>query len=488
MAYYPKFSELLDKYLAEEDRSCAWLSQRLNIAPSTVSRWINYAKRPGAPETVIRIADLLRVRDSIQRQGFLAAAGYGYQEAPKEAPVAQHATNPVVGSLASGDHRIIGGSPYAFVRGEQVLGNRFQTPAPFMTPPLPPQGILGRDETLTQILQLMKLNKQSPPKGCHGSPATNVPPVALRGMGGIGKTTLAIALGRLEIMPRLFPDGVLWVQLGPNPQIRQLLDGWGRALGVDLRAERNEQACYERLQAILYHRRMLLLIDDVWEVSHGKYFTIAGPQCRTLITTRESPMAHALATRERTIAVEVLKPAPALALLASLAPEAVAADKTKAKRLCKQLGYLPLALKMAGELLANEADVPSRMKRLVRQLIAQPEARLQLCQPEGRLGLSNNEPVSLQAILGMSIKRLGKTDQERFAMLKELSDGPRSCATTCKCSLEEAEATLSRFIQRGVLGKGYRIHALWADYAAKMRQNMLAHPDGPSQMLASGHV
>ena len=343
--------------------------------------------------------------------------------------------------------------------------------APFMTPPLPPQGIYGRDTDIAQLFDLLALDDKS---------TTNVPPVALRGLGGIGKTTLATALGRLEIVPKYFPDGVLWVALGPKPTVRLLLDEWGRALGVDLLPEKDEAACRDRLRAILYQRQLLLIIDDIWNVADGSYFLVGGPYSRTLLTTRESPVAYTLATRERTLRVDVLSPDAALALLGTLAPEAVATDKQNAMRLCERLEFLPLALTLAGRMLATEADVLARMRRLVDELIERREARLQLLQAEGRLGLEEDQPVSLQAILGLSVNRLDQVDQERFAMAAVFGGEPltweiNAAAYVWECSVEEAEDTVARFIQRGLVerrGKRYWMHALLADYAAEMMEKM----------------
>ena len=339
--------------------------------------------------------------------------------------------------------------------------------APFQVPAFPTQGVLGREDDLRQIVKLLVLESEQ---------ATDVPPVVLRGMGGIGKTTLSIALGRLEIVRRRFPDGVLWTALGPNPSIRLQLNNWGRALGVDLFIERDEAACRERLRTALYHRQVMLIVDDVWNPVHGDFFQIAGPKCRTVFTTREVPIANHLATQDRILRVDILKPEPALELLRRLAPQAVAADEKATLRLCERLEFLPLGLTLAGRYLANEADVPQRMQRLINELIERREARLQLTQVEKRPGIDTENPVSIQAILGMSVDRLNTTDQKRFAILGVFGGEPltwdfNAATHMWETSIEDAERTLSQLIQRGLVerrGDRYWMHALLVDYAHEL--------------------
>ena len=341
-------------------------------------------------------------------------------------------------------------------------------PRPYLVPPFPLQGVIGRNKDLTTISAQLALSEKS---------VTEIPPVALQGMGGVGKTTLALAVGRMEGIRTFFPDGVLWAELGPSPITRTLLNDWGRALGVDLYPERDENACVERLRDILSERRVLLLVDDVWEAEHGSLFHVAGPKCRTLFTTRETPIAHALATRARTFRVNVLNPEDAFQLLARLVPEAVATDQIAARKLCDKLEYLPLALKLAGRLLANEADVRGRMQRLVDELAEHGGARLDLEQREGRKGIDEDHPVSLRAILGLSVHRLTSLDQERFAQLAVFGGEPltweiNAAAFVWDCSQEESEATTAHLIQRGLIEPRqedrYQMHALLSDYAAEL--------------------
>jgi hypothetical protein len=345
-------------------------------------------------------------------------------------------------------------------------------PEPYLVPTLPPHGVFGRDETLIKIEEML---------ASRSADALDTPPVALRGFGGIGKTTLAISIGRRQNVVALYPGGVFWAELGPNPAIRQLLTTWGDALGLDLRIERDDRALEAKLRNAFARRRALLIVDDVWEPDHAQRFLLGGPDCRTLLTTRESRIAYSLTTPDRTLKVDLLSLAAALQMLEKMAPQAVALDREAAKRLCAKLDGLPLAIKLAGRLLAIEADVPSRMRNLVDELIERRDARLELSQYEHRAGLSDEEPVSLKAILGMSVDRLDHVDKERFAMLAVFGGEPLTweigaTAAVWQCTTNEAEATTSRLIQRGLVeqrpDKRYWMHALLADYANSLLEEM----------------
>jgi transcriptional regulator with XRE-family HTH domain len=459
MTTYSDFAELINRYLEQRDRNLSWLARRLGINHSTVSRWLNQDTRPADPETVIRIADVLGVHDPKERQLLLIAAGFGYIEAePSEA--------------APRSAEFIQDSPPQTVPATDALSrdtgtSTAPTAPPYMIPPLPPHGVLGRDEMLASLHELLHLGDPS---------AANVPPAALHGMGGVGKTTLAIALGRRANTAQLFPDGVLWATVGPSPTIRNLLNDWGHAIGENLAGERDAEACKMRLRSALFHRRIMAIVDDVWEATHGQAFVVTGPLGRTLFTTRESPAAFALTTRERTLRVDVLPAEAAMALLSRLVPEAMRIDEHSALRLCERLEFLPLALTLAGRLLAQEADVPKRMKRLLDELLERRATRLNLAGAEGRPGLGEGQPASLHAILGLSVARLNRVEQERFAILSAFGGEPLTwelgaAAFLWQCSEDEAEVTISHLIQRGLVmrrGEQYWMHALLADYAAEM--------------------
>jgi transcriptional regulator with XRE-family HTH domain len=76
MSYHPEFAALLDRYLGEQERSAAWLAQRLGINPATVTRWRNGNNRPNSPDMVVRIADILGIHGD-DRSRLLQAVGYG---------------------------------------------------------------------------------------------------------------------------------------------------------------------------------------------------------------------------------------------------------------------------------------------------------------------------------------------------------------------------------------------------------------------------
>jgi hypothetical protein len=153
-----------------------------------------------------------------------------------------------------------------------------ETPrVPFMVEELP-DDYVPRSEQLNQLLALVLDEKREAPV------ATTV---ALHGTGGYGKSMLAQVVCHDEDVREAFDEGILWVTLGEDPG-----DLTGRVVDLVevLSGERpgfaNLDAAEARLAELLADRDILLVIDDVWDMTHLKPFIRGGPRCARLITTR----------------------------------------------------------------------------------------------------------------------------------------------------------------------------------------------------------
>jgi Mrp family chromosome partitioning ATPase len=89
-------------------------------------------------------------------------------------------------------------------------------------PIAPPHRLVGRDEAMTELRA----------KLCRRDGVAAIS--ALKGLPGVGKTTLAVALARDEAMRAHFRGGVLWAGLGPNADVDTVLNRWAAALDTDL--------------------------------------------------------------------------------------------------------------------------------------------------------------------------------------------------------------------------------------------------------------
>jgi transcriptional regulator with XRE-family HTH domain len=180
--------------------------------------------------------------------------------------------------------------------------------------------------------------------------------VVVRGLPGVGKSTIAAALAHDADLMHSF-EGCLWASLGQSPDPLGQIGAWGRALGLnDLDRERNKTHARARLTAALGQRRLLLLIDDAWTAEAAIDLMIGGSRCATLITTRITDVADSLAPTENDLyLLDVLSEDNSVKLLERVASSVVAAHRGEARELAIELERLPLALQVAGHLLREEA-------------------------------------------------------------------------------------------------------------------------------------
>ncbi|NEO70695.1 MAG: tetratricopeptide repeat protein [Moorea sp. SIO3H5] len=174
---------------------------------------------------------------------------------------------------------------------------------------------------------------------------------AISGMGGIGKTELALQYALNYY--RDYLGGVCWLQardvdLGTQivefAQLEMNLEVPQEKAGKPLTPEQKAQWCWDNWQPS--DNFVLVILDDVTEYDKVKpYLPPNQPRFKIIITTRKQSLAESFDL----LALEVLSEKAALELLESLiGTERLNRQWSEAKKLCKWLGYLPLGLELVG--------------------------------------------------------------------------------------------------------------------------------------------
>ncbi|MBO1418858.1 BTAD domain-containing putative transcriptional regulator, partial [Streptomyces sp. FH025] len=289
---------------------------------------------------------------------------------------------------------------------------------------------------------------------------------SLAGIGGVGKTTLAVHVAhrvRAE-----FPDGQLYVDLrgaGASPADPVVVLGdFLHALGVTENPDSLEQraALY---RSLLANRRMLILLDNARDADQIRPLIPGVSGCAVLATSR-SRLAGIPGAQ--LFDVEELTPDEALALFSAIVGEQrVAAEPEAAMKVVTACGFLPLAVRIAAARLASRPrwSVSDLARRLADQRRRLDELQL------GNL--------AVETTIGLGYGQLSATEARAFRLLA-LIDSPDIplAAAAALLGVDEytAEDLVEALVEANMLecfapGR-YRYHDLLRLYAQRQNERI----------------
>ncbi|MFJ8436094.1 tetratricopeptide repeat protein [Kitasatospora sp. NPDC094019] len=366
--------------------------------------------------------------------GRRAAAGAGADDAgtpPPRRPPPPAAEGGTVRVEAGGDDSVAAGRDLkysalgsnssvtvsrTYIERQTVVHPGGNGSGPAGLPELPPPPALGAADLTGRAAEFEELLAFLDPDARTARPGTTTAVASVQGMGGVGKTTLALAVAHTALDRGLF-TGALFLDLrgyddkplDPSQALVAML----HALGTEpaqIPSEQQDRAGLYRAQLSARTRageRVLVVADNAASAGQVEHLVPGTGPNRLLITSRDDLSALGA----RLFDLDVLTGAAAVELLdgavrATLPGDGrIAADPSGAARVAELCGHLPLALRLAAaQLVTDRALKPAA-------LAAELEVQ------ERRLDALDDGRRAIRTVLETSCRRLTPPQAELFCLL-----------------------------------------------------------------------
>jgi tetratricopeptide (TPR) repeat protein len=307
-------------------------------------------------------------------------------------------------------------------------------------------------------------------------PGSPVAISAVSGMGGIGKTELALEYARQQCRADAYPGGICWLRA--REDVGSQLISFARSLlnltpPDDLELAEQVRWCWGRWR----EGAALLILDDVQDYA----------AVRSLLPPSESRFQVLMTTRShlgspvQDVQLDVLSEAEALELLRVLVQDdRIDQQLAQAQQLCDWLGYLPLGIELVGRYLAKKRDLS----------IAELQQRLQNKRLDA-IALKQAEPgmtasLGVAAAFELSWQDLEESAQQVAAILSlfALVEIPWTLVEQCLPAMDAED--LEEIRDRALLGANllkrvdqgmYQLHQLLREFFATKRSQRTDDPE-----------
>ena len=326
----PTFGALLRAHRRAANLTQGDLAARSGLSVEGIGALERGDRRSPWSSTIDSLAEALRL-DARQKEALIAAA----RGQRGESVAASESTAGAAGALVTS-------MPAA------VLPPSGPLPAGSRMPLAPNPLFVGRGEELLQMARALRGGDATVGFGQI---------VASTGLGGLGKTQLAVEL--VHRYGRFFAGGVFWLSFASADEIPLQVAACAGSGAAGLEADLSGRPLEERVKLVMGAWQSpvprLLVFDNCEEESLLQRWRPSSGGCRVLVTSRRSRWSPTLGVTALPLG---LLPRPdSIELLHRYLPGLAAADR-RLDAIAGKLGDLPLALHLAGRyLLAYRAEV-----------------------------------------------------------------------------------------------------------------------------------